>query len=437
MTVKRRNLPADYAETNGHAHQNGSVVTAKRSVKAQRPVDEENDSWTTSNILKIYLPMFGFIFGGCCSNVYALEALVNTYPSSGNIITALQFLLTSLITLPDNVDLRRPTSWKNAFLRERKIPLRSWAIYTAMFLACNVLNNTALSYRISVPLHIILRSAGPVTTMLTYYFVSGKKYPPLKILAVLILFIGVMISAASDCYSKAPKAFEPALSTAETEPSSSRFSIASLLTASDTLREQAPGFALLATALILAALLGLYSDKLYATYGRSSAITSESLFYSHALSLPYFAMQLPQLKRSFVILMQNSEPLSVTLASSKSQLPLLSLLDAIPAAVPMLLLNAVTQYICISGVNRLSAKSSSLTVSIVLNIRKLFSLLLSIWLFGNRLPVGVVVGAGLVFLGGGLYAVPNSAGDRKAKADGVAKINGLVKENGTTLKKQQ
>ena len=74
----------------------------------------------------------------------------------------------------------------------------------------------------------------------------------------------------------------------------------------------------------------------------------------------------------------------------------------------MLLLNALTQYVCISGVNRLSAKSSSLTVSIVLNIRKLVSLVLSIWLFGNRLPPGVMIGAGLVFAGGGLYALPTA-----------------------------
>lgn len=66
-------------------------------------------------------------------------------------------------------------------------------------------------------------------------------------------------------------------------------------------------------------------------------------------------------------------------------------------------MNAGTQYICIRGVHLLSAKSSSLTVTVALNIRKLVSLLLSIWLFGNRLEIGVLIGALLVFLGGGLY----------------------------------
>ncbi|KAA8573662.1 hypothetical protein EYC84_005243 [Monilinia fructicola] len=45
-------------------------------------------------------------------------------------------------------------------------------------------------------------------------------------------------------------------------------------------------------------------------------------------------------------------------------------------------MNVLTQYACIRGVNLLAAASSALTVTIVLNVRKLISLLLSIWLFG-------------------------------------------------------
>ncbi len=68
-----------------------------------------------------------------------------------------------------------------------------------------------------------------------------------------------------------------------------------------------------------------------------------------------------------------------------------------------LVVNALTQYACIRGVNKLAARTSALTVTIVLNIRKLVSLLLSIWLFGNRLPAGVLLGAAVVFASGALY----------------------------------
>ena len=53
----------------------------------------------------------------------------------------------------------------------------------------------------------------------------------------------------------------------------------------------------------------------------------------------------------------------------------------------------------------LGAMASALTVTIVLNIRKLVSLLLSIWLFGNKLNAGVMAGAGVVFAGGLVYGL--------------------------------
>ena len=387
-------------ESNGAAHAGHEAKPTAKDTDKEGP-REQKTSTVAADVLQIYLPTLGLIFGGCCSNVYALEALIKTSHSSGTLITFLQFAITSLLTLPANVSIREPSSWRNAFLRKRHIPLRAWLIYTAFFLAINILNNTAFSYRISVPLHIILRSAGPVTTMLVFYFYSGRRYPPIKILAVLLLFIGVVVAAVSDAFSKTPDAF---VASATDDSSENTLSIPTPST--EFLHNQGPGFILLASALLLSAFMGLYSDGLYAKYGRSAAITSESLFYSHTLALPFFAYQLPTLANDFMDLAANSAPLSITMATGPiSKLP--SFLDHIPTAIPMLLLNGLTQYVCISGVNRLSAKSSSLTVSIVLNIRKLVSLLLSIWLFGNQLPRGVLTGAALVFLGGGLYAVPS------------------------------
>lgn len=80
-----------------------------------------------------------------------------------------------------------------------------------------------------------------------------------------------------------------------------------------------------------------------------------------------------------------------------------NLLPHIPRQVLFLLLNSLTQYVCIRGVNILGSISSALTVTIVLNIRKLVSLLLSIWLFGNTLSSGVMAGATVVFAGAFLY----------------------------------
>lgn len=153
--------------------------------------------------------------------------------------------------------------------------------------------------------------------------------------------------------------------------------------------------------------MGLYTEETYRIYGPQ---WKENLFYSHLLSLPLFMPFLPSLSRQFMKL-ANSPPLALSLPVP-SDSPNLALnfqkgLESIriPNQLFYLVLNVLTQYACIRGVNLLAAASSALTVTIVLNIRKLVSLLLSIWLFGNRLASGTLIGACIVFFAGGLYSL--------------------------------
>jgi UDP-xylose/UDP-N-acetylglucosamine transporter B4 len=433
MTRRKSNLQ----RMNGAPYQNGSPITSQplESTSTLQPSSSSaSPASKATSILSIWAPTLLLIFGGCCSNVYTLESLIKASPTSGALITASQFLLVALTTLPRHFSPSR--GWRNAYLRPRSIPLRKWAIYTAYFLSINILNNMAFKYRISIPLHIILRSAGPVTTMAVGRLCGGKRYPPQKVVAVLLLSVGVVLAAFSDAANKGE-----ADQSSELE-SSAQNSSSGIMSSS-----QAPGFALLASALLLSACMGLYTDNMYATHGRSSSITAETLFYSHAMSLPYFAGQAKPLMREFAHVKAaaisdfeayehwqpaaNGEknatysfsswaPLAKLLPlafapgipgmllrfSPSDLLAYTSLIFHIPRPVILLLLNAATQLLCIVGVNRLSAQSSSLTVSIVLNMRKLASLVLSIWLFGNDLPSGVLTGAAIVFLGGGLYALP-------------------------------
>ena len=98
--------------------------------------------------------------------------------------------------------------------------------------------------------------------------------------------------------------------------------------------------------------------------------------------------------------MAKTEPLSL-----QTSWPFLNAASAkAPSQLVFLAVNVLTQYACIRGVNLLAAVSSALTVTIVLNIRKLISLLLSIWLFGNSLATGTLIGAVVVFSAGGLYS---------------------------------
>jgi len=73
----------------------------------------------------------------------------------------------------------------------------------------------------------------------------------------------------------------------------------------------------------------------------------------------------------------------------------------------------MTQYLCVRGVNRLSAISTALTIAIILNIRKFTSLALSVALFGNKLAMGVKVGVVLVAAGAAWYAYESRGRNNK------------------------
>ncbi|KAK6336345.1 golgi uridine diphosphate-N- acetylglucosamine transporter [Orbilia brochopaga] len=311
--------------------------------------------------------MIGLIFGGCCSNVFALEVIIKEAPDAGHLITLAQFLLVSIEGYIAHFDWNSPT-----LLVPNQIPLRRWFGAIILFFSVSVMNNWAFDYNISVPIHIILRSGGSITTMLIGACM-GKRYSKIQVLSVLILTGGIILSAMSN-----------AKSMGESEQSLPRF---------------ITGLTILFISQLLAALMGVYIENTYAIYGSN---WREGLFYTHALSLPLFIPFAQSIKLQFYRL-QASEPLPLP-----TLLPLLP--DAlrtirVPKQLFYLGVNAVTQYVCVRGVNYLAGMSTALTVTIVLNIRKLVSLLLSIWLFGNQLGGGVVAGATVVFVGAFVYGL--------------------------------
>lgn len=151
--------------------------------------------------------------------------------------------------------------------------------------------------------------------------------------------------------------------------------------------------------------MGAYVEDIYQEHGKD---WQANLFYSHLLSIPMFAGFTPVLYDQFTRL-QASEPFQVT-ASIAAQLPptLIKTLASTSQHVIYLTANAVTQLLCITGVNILSANTSAVTVTIVLNIRKLVSFLLSIWLFGNEMGGMMKFGAAMVFGAGALYGYETS-----------------------------
>ncbi|EPX74280.1 NST UDP-N-acetylglucosamine transporter [Schizosaccharomyces octosporus yFS286] len=295
------------------------------------------------------LGALSFIFGGCCSTAYTLEAIVREYPKSGLLITFSQFVFITIEGLVYFL-LYNPSA-----LKSPNVPRKRWMYIVFLFFSINVLNNVALGFDVSVPVHIILRSSGPLTTMSVGWMLANKKYTILQMISVVFLTIGVVISVlgnANDIHVHMS--------------STTNFTI---------------GFTILMVTQLLGAFMGLLLED---TYKKYNASWRESLFYTHAFSIPFFLPLLGSIRRQWMLLFTDSKSSNLYFFG-------------MPPAFWYICLNTLAQYVCVRGVNSLGSQSSALTVTIILNIRKFVSLCLSILLFGNRLSGAVVLGACLVF----------------------------------------
>ncbi|KAJ7485248.1 UAA transporter family-domain-containing protein [Mycena galericulata] len=270
--------------------------------------------------------MFLTVLGDC--NAITLEQLTTQYPLSGSLITAFQFLIISLYGIPTHITW---TKYGPRF-KPHRIPLTPYLVQVALFYLISLLNNAAFSYRIPMSVHIIFRSGGLVISMLLGWLISGKRYTVAQVISVLVVTFGVVSTTLS----------------ASNTHSDSMDSSASTYT-------YVQGISILSLALLLSGFLGLAQDYTYSRYGRpppgsekKPAATptptwQESMFYLHFLALPMFFLHIPQ-----------------------AYLPLL--------------LNTVTQLLCVAGVHRLTTRVSALTVTLVLVVRKAVSLIISVWL---------------------------------------------------------
>lgn len=114
----------------------------------------------------------------------------------GTLLTFVQFLFVAVTGYVAQFDRQ-----SRFYLAPNQVPLRRWIINIVLFFSINVLNNHAFKYNISVPVHIILRSGGSITTMAAGYM-YGKRYTRTQVIAVVLLTFGVIIAAWSDAQAK-------------------------------------------------------------------------------------------------------------------------------------------------------------------------------------------------------------------------------------------
>ncbi|XP_058460237.1 UDP-xylose and UDP-N-acetylglucosamine transporter [Malaya genurostris] len=299
------------------------------------------------------------VFVGCCSNVVFLELLVKIDPGSGNLITFLQFLFISLegFLFTSKCGTVKP-----------RIGLKDYTILVIMFFVTSVCNNYAFDFNIPMPLHMIFRAGSLIANMIMGIIILRKRYVFSKYLSVGMITAGIVIcTIVSGKNVKSTQVNE----IVEEDAMSVFF-------------WWTVGITLLTLALFVSARMGLYQEVLYKRYGKHP---KEALFYTHLLPLPFF-----------LILTSNIwEHIKLANASPLYDIPVLNI--GVPIIWLYLLGNVLTQYVCISSVYVLTTECSSLTVTLVVTLRKFVSLLFSIVYFSNPFTIYHWIGTILVFTG--------------------------------------
>ncbi|KAL6087969.1 hypothetical protein STEG23_022603 [Scotinomys teguina] len=323
----------------------------------------------------------GLVFAGCCSNVIFLELLARKHPGCGNIVTFAQFLFIAVEGFLFEADLgRKPPA----------IPLRYYAIMVTMFFTVSVMNNYALNLNIAMPLHMIFRSGSLIANMILGIIIlkkSGER---------LLLAISLFLSSFSPNHGYSMfKYTSIALVSAGificTFMSAKQVTSQSSLSEKDGFQAFAwwlLGIGALTFALLMSARMGIFQETLYKQFGKHS---KEALFYNHALPLPGFIFLASDIY-DHVVLFNKSELYEV---------PVIRV--AMPVMWFYLLMNVVTQYVCIRGVFILTTECTSLTVTLVVTLRKFVSLIFSILYFQNPFTPWHCLGTLFVFIGTLMY----------------------------------
>ncbi|XP_038054337.1 UDP-xylose and UDP-N-acetylglucosamine transporter-like [Patiria miniata] len=299
------------------------------------------------------------VFVGCCSNVVFLEFIVSEHPGSGNIVTFAQFLFIAVegFIFATHFGTKAPV-----------IPIKHYAVLVMFFFSVSVVNNYALNFSIPLPLHMIFRSGSLVANMALGVILLKKKYPTYKYISILMITLGICTCTLMSAKTGVKK------HGAEEEGPMTAYDIAML----------SIGLFMLTFALFMSARMGIFQETLYAKYGKHPR---EALFYSHALPLLGFAVLGKDIYNHTVIF-SNSEPLAV---------PILDVM--VPKMWLYLAGNMITQYVCIRGVFILTTECPSLIVTLVVTLRKFFSLVFSILYFKNPFTVYHWMGTACVFSG--------------------------------------
>ncbi|XP_054163917.1 UDP-xylose and UDP-N-acetylglucosamine transporter-like [Oppia nitens] len=316
------------------------------------------DMKSRSSDLKI-VSVIALVFMSCGANVVALESIIRHTPGAGNLINLAQIAVISVEGFLFSTRCGRQRS---------HIPLRHYILLVLHFFVVSLTSSYANVYNMPMPLIMIFRSGSLIANLILGILILKRHYTLTKYLSVIIITIGIIVCTLASIHKPDEN------NDSNVKPNQ------------NTSFDWTVGILLMLLSLFTSANTGIFQEKLYQKFGKHP---HEALFYTHFLQLPGFLLLLSNITQHIVIFTK-SEPYIIDLTAFSLIMPKLWLL---------LLANCLAQYICIRSVFILTAECTSLTVTLVVTIRKFLSLIFSIFYFQNTFTSSHWLGMALVFIG--------------------------------------
>ncbi|KAL7051617.1 hypothetical protein ACKWTF_004529 [Chironomus riparius] len=295
---------------------------------------------------------------GCCLDALYLEFAVRYDSGSGNLITFLQFFFIALYGL---------IFTSKFFTVKPNIPMKDYVLLVTMFFLSSVLNNYALNFHISVPLQMIFRSGSLMANMILGIIILNKSYDFWKYVSVVLITLGIFVSTiASGSDVKKSQ-----VQNAENDKNDSFF-------------WWLFGVLLLSLALFISARMGIYQEVMYKKRGKHP---NEALFYTHVLALPAFFLMGKNIWNHMIV------------AANSDAFVIAPLNISIRIQILYLVINFISHYFCVKCVYILTTECSSLTVTMVVTLRKFASLIFSIIYFQHPFTAIHWIGTVLIIIG--------------------------------------
>ncbi|KPA78645.1 hypothetical protein ABB37_06245 [Leptomonas pyrrhocoris] len=308
----------------------------------------------------------GSVFCGCQANVFLLELIIKGSPDTFYALTCAQYVCVACFSLPLLLRLKEPcedvegaaSMWPFC-LRRTRISRRNTITLAVLAWAMSVANNVVFSFDVSVPLHATFRSSALMMNMLAGYLFLDRRFTLWQVLCALAI-CGGLIALTLEKTRKAQKESQAALASN------------TLLT--PTWRGTL-GVTILVSTTFCTAGLGVFQEYVYRdTRNREAArvarlpktaqakddappVWAEALCASHLLAVPLFLLYPSRLFLEFSNI------------RSESQVHVL--------------LNCLTQVVCIAGVYLMNQRTSAFALTLTLTLRKLATIVLSIFYFGH------------------------------------------------------